>query len=351
MDELCHALAIDLEDLEEGFDEENIPPIDYVLTSCTGLVIVEAQPRHPLLPGVEGAPSLTTSTTLQVVERPSGNRLVQVAHKSIRDYLSSPQSGWFSHAEAKMAAICRVYKQAFDDSDIKQGYHFLDYVQNQWGYHHINSALEASEDSIERDAVMQIARQASFPLAARQAGDQFGLQQLALELEGMRDSVLMWACCENKTNVVDILLANNIDWYQKPTTRFIREPGPHHVCGLAWCSAHGGAEDVYPCGAAPPENTDYSLDVCTKAISDRRIISAALVAAVSHGNITIAETLMGFGASIAGRDESGLTALGVAAWHRQGEMLVWLLGLDTMDVKYHLEIQPRFVMTQALVCF
>lgn len=351
VDELCHALAIDLEHLEDGFDEDNIPPIDYVLTSCTGLVIVEAQPRHTRRPGAGSTTSTITSTALQGVDRPSGNRLVQVAHKSIRDYLSSPQSGWFPHAEATMAAICRVYKQAFDDSAMKQGYHFSDYVQKNWGYHHIKSDKKVSEASIKRDAVMQITRQGSFPPAARQAGDKFSLQELALELEGMRDSVLMWACYENKTNVIDILLANNIDWYQQPATRFTRELVNAYGCGLAWCSVHGGAQDVYPCGVAPPETSDYSLDVCTEVISDKRIISAALVAAASQGEISIAETLIGYGASIAGRDESGLTALGVAALNGHSEMLGWLLGLDNMEVKYHLEIQPRFVMAQALVHF
>lgn len=297
VDELCHALAIDLEDLGEGFDEENIPPIDYVLTSCTGLVIVEAQHRHARLPGAESAPSTAPSTTpstaVQGVDKPSGNRLVQVAHKSIRDYLSSPRSGWFSHAEARMAAICRVYRQAFEDSNMKQGYHFLDYIRNHWGYHSIHSEQKISEGSVKRDTVMQIGRQGSFPLAAKQDNYRYSLQQLALELEGMRDSVLMWACYENKMSVIDILLANNIDWYQKPTTQFIRELNVPKGCGLAWCSVHNGDKDVYPCCVATPGTSDCSLEVCTEVISDKRIISAALVAAASRGKVFIAETLMG----------------------------------------------------------
>ncbi|KAI7778064.1 Serine/threonine-protein phosphatase 6 regulatory ankyrin repeat subunit B [Diaporthe eres] len=44
----------------------------------------------------------------------------------------------------------------------------------------------------------------------------------------------------------------------------------------------------------------------------------------------------------------GLTALGAAALNGQSEMLGWLLGLDTMDVKYHLEIQPRLILQVAV---
>lgn len=169
VDEVCHALAIDLEDLEDGFDEENIPPIDYVLSSCAGLVIVEAQTRPARQPSVDGA----TGTTLQGDERPSGSRLVQVAHKSIRDYLSSPQSDWFPHAEARVAAICRIYKEACERSEMKQGYHFLDYVLNNWGYHHVNSDPEVSEPPTERDIDVRLSRQSSFPLAVKQSSRQF----------------------------------------------------------------------------------------------------------------------------------------------------------------------------------
>lgn len=348
-DELCHALAVDLEDLEEDFDEENVPTIDYVLSSCAGLVIVEAQSRERV-PG----------TTMQGVETPSGSRVVQVAHKSIRDYLSSLQTGVFRHAEAKMAAICRIYKQASGKFDDKQRFLFMDYVVKHWGHHHIMSDQAVAEASTERDIDVEIemdievgiARQASFPLAARQAGKHFGLRNFALELQGTwtRENLLMWACAEDRMNVVEILLANNLAPYQEPLTRLVRDITIEKGCGYAWCSAQGEVPYIYPRVVDPSESKDCSWDVCTRVISDTRTISAALVATASRGHIPIAETLIGYGASIAGRDVFGYTALGSAAWKGHSDMLGWLLGQESMDCKFFLELQPQFVMPQPLVC-
>lgn len=343
-DEVCHALAIDLEDLQDGFDEENVPPIDYILSSCAGLVIVEAQTG----PARQASADDATGTTLQGAERPSGSRLVQVAHKSIRDYLSSTQSEWFPHAEARMAAICRIYTEAYERSETKQGYHFLDYVLNNWGYHHLKSDPEVPEPSAEREIDVQISRQSSFPLAARQSGRQFGLRQLARELESLREPLLLWACLANKMNFVDILLADNLDWYKQPT-EFSLPGGTQNRAGFfGWCTVHQVVQVVYPCGAAPPQTSKCVWEVCAKVCLDKRVISAAVVSAASHGMVSTVETLVGYGASIAGRDPAGYTALGAAAQSGHTDMLDWLLGSDTMDVKHLLESQYRCVMTQAL---
>lgn len=339
VDEICHALAIDLDNLEDGFDEENVPPIDYVLSSCAGLIIVETQTRPAPQPGAEGAPG----TTSYGVERPLGSRLIQVAHKSIRDYLSSPQSGWFPHAEARMAAICRIYTEAYEGSDSKQGYHFLDYVQSHWGYHHINSDPEVSEPPTERDIDVRVSRQSSFPLAVRQSSRQFGLRKFALELEGMRETLLSWACFKNNMNFVDILLADNLDWYQEPTAQSLREESWKNFAGFDWCSVHHSTQDVYPCGSAP-ETGKCEWEVCAKVCSDKRVISEAVVSAAFHGRVSMAETFMDHGASIAGRDGAGFTVLGAASWQGHSNMLDWLFGLDTMDVKHLLESQSRCVM-------
>lgn len=342
VDELCHALAIDLEAPEDGFDEDNVPPIDYVLSSCAGLVIVESQTQPARKSGAESVPG----TTSQGVERHPGARLVQVAHKSIRDYLSSPQCQHFRQTEAKMAAICRIYKEAYAKSDMKQGYHFQDYASNQWGYHLGKSNQEASEASKEQDALVQISRQGSFPLATRQANDRFGLQELALELEGMRDDVLVWACRDNKINVVDILLAYNLDSYMKPCKGY--EPLVDFMkrCGHRWCPSHA-SQDIYPLPGTPPETDDSLLDICTKLVPLTKVINAALVTAAAYGRVTIAETLLQHGASLAGLDPDGFTALSMAASKGRSDMLEWLLGQEAMHVRLFLDSQPRSVKTQA----
>lgn len=163
----------------------------------------------------------------------------------------------------------------------------------------------------------------------------------------MREHLLLWACFENKMNFVDIILADNLDWYQKPTMHSIRESNTHSD-GYSCCSVHHKVQVVYPCDAAPPETIRYVWEVCAKVCLDKRIISAAVVSAASHGRVSVAETLVGHGASIAGRDGAGYTALGLAALKGQTDMLDWLFGLDAMDVKHLLEPQHRCVMTQAL---
>lgn len=342
-DELCHALAIDLENLDEDFDEENVPSIDCVLSSCAGLVVIEDKTRPPARQtgaGVATAP-------VQGVERPSGSRLIQLAHKSIRDYLSSPSSGWLSQPEAKMALICKKITEDYETSGTEQGHHFLGYVRSHGKFHPIKCATEETERSINPNIELQVARQESSPPAARQAGDQDGLWQLAPDLDGMREDMLLWACRESRSNVVERLLANNLDSYQKPLTfDRIAQAGVEQHCGCAWCYDSEGCPDIYPRSGNSSKSDKCSLEVCTKKALDNRILNGAVVAAATGGSIKIAETLLEHGASITSRDRLGYTALGAAASNGQSEMLGWLLGLDSMKFKLLLDVQPRFVCTE-----
>lgn len=201
-----------------------------------------------------------------------------------------------------------------------------------------------AEGSVKSKEDLRAARKASIPLAPTQAGDQLGLQQFALESEGRREDLLLWACCENRTDVVEMLLANSLDSFKKPLN-FDRtaQAGVEQHCGYTWCYEFESFPDIYPRGANSAEPKKCSLDVCTKKALDNRTISGALVAAASGGSVNIAEILLEYGASITGRDRLGYTALGAAASSGRSDMLGWLLGLDSMKFQLLLDFQPRFV--------
>lgn len=340
VNELCHALAIDLEDLDSGFDAENIPPIDYVMSSCAGMVIVEAHTR----PIQDSEPENGIGTASQSMGSLAEDSLVKLAHKSIRDYLSSTQSRWFPHAKAQMAAICRVFKQAFEKNDIDGELPFLNYAQDHWAIHHYEIDPVISTTTTEEDVAGQIVRQGSFPLAVKQAGEQFALRQLALELQGMRDQLLLWACRENRINLVEILLAMSIDSFLEP---FNKTQAQHAIetdknCRHTWCSAHWASQDIYP------SSSDRSPDICTRATEEPRIIEQALIMAFNFSRKKIMEILLANGASLAGRDHDGFTVLGIAARDGHSDMLGWLLGLESMHVSLLFAVQQRWAMAQAL---
>lgn len=329
--ELCHALAIDLQELEDGFHDDNAPPIDYVLSSCAGMVIVETQ-TGPM--GQSGLDNVLGSIS-QPAEEPTGDSLVKLAHKSIRDYLSSTQSQWFPHAESQMAAICRTFKQALEHDGIHPETPFLDYAVKHWGIHHIEIDSVISAKAPVKELDLRIQRQGSFPLAVKQAGDQFGLRQLALELQELQDVLVLWACQKNSTNIIEIFLSLNLDSFLEPLSKAQHPTEADKDCEHAWCPAHASRRDIYP-GCSNP-----TMAVCAIATYQHRVIDEAFVMAAEFGRQSIAEILLSHGASIAGRVHDGWTALGVAALKGHSAMLSWLLGLDSMEVKRVLDVQGR----------
>lgn len=340
VNELRHALAIDLENLDNSFDiKDNVPPADVVLSSCAGLIIVQTPVSSSQEVGNQDLSN--TIGTSRASGDPPGDSIVQLAHKSIRDYLASPESGWFSHAEAKMAAICRTYSDALDENSTEQEYPFLDYVKHHWGYHNVMAEKDTSETSAEKDVKKSLERQGSFPLEMRQQNVQFGLRMLAHELSSMRE-IFIWACKESKVNVVEVLLTINLDSYTQPTEE-LSDSGVlfNEDCGYIGCPVHGGADDIYPIQNVSPE-TGFSVpDVCIGVRTRPRAIDEALVDAVRHKRRAIVELLLAHDASISGQDPDGFTALGVAAWEGHDDMADWLLRLDSMTLENVCSVQQR----------
>lgn len=317
VNELCNALAIDLEDLEGGFDKENAPQIAYVLSACAGMVVIETKTQPTQQTDLDNISASHSQST----KRPYGDSLVKLAHKSIRDYLLSTQSKWFGNAESQMAAVCRIFKQAFEKDEIHQQTPFLDYAKDHWGIHHLEADRVTSTKATEKEVPVQLPRRTSFPLAEKHAGDQFGLRQLALELHGLRDIVVLWACQQNSMNILEIFLSLNVDSFLEPLPK-----------------ARTPTEADEDCGHI---RSDPALAVCSGITCEPRVIDEALVTATEYDRQLIAEILLSHGASIAGRNRNGFTALGMAAWEGHSSILGWLLGLDTMKVEIFLAVQLR----------
>lgn len=332
--ELCCALAIDLDELDDGFDEDNIPDIDCVLSSCAGMVVCETQ----TLPIRQSRLDNISDNTSPSTPGQTGNSLVKLAHKSIQDYLSFTQSKWFPHAEPRMAAICRIFLQEWKQDKIQRETPFLNYASDHWGYHHVVKDSVTPNKATDTEIDVQIPRQNSFPLVVKQAGDHFGIRQLALELEDQGATLLLWACEENNINVVEIFLSLSLERFTKPIERI---EGPRRgqgdeKCERPWCPDHGGAHlDIYP-GCS-----DLVADACTSALRETRLIDMAMMIAIRNDRQLIAEILLSHGAAFTRREMDGFTALGLAAWKGHSNILSWILGQNSVEVTMILAIHRR----------
>lgn len=340
VNELCHALAIDLENLSDGFDEDNIPLIYSIVSACAGLVVVQAP--------TDGLPDIATHAS----GASTGDSVVQLAHKSIRDYLSPSSSPWFPDAESKMAAICRIYKEAFDRADTEREHPFLDYVQHHWGHHHLMGDRESPETSADTSIEVRTAGQGSFASEFKQQAVQFGLRQLSQELGGMRE-VLLWACENNRVNLVEVLLLMNVDSYTQ-TNDDLNDSAEltDDNCKDPVCTARYDLTDIYPPHENPLKNNRSRHETCIRPTRCLREIDEALLKVVRHNRLAIAKILVAHGASLVPRDLEGLTALGRAVWEGHVDMVTWLLSLDSesMNIETLCCVQQKLVQSGS-VCF
>lgn len=217
VDELCHAVAVDVDEEDGDFDEYNVPEMEDVLPSCAGLVVVQS--RH--------GTAETAATTLDIRSYfPYGpeddsssssevHSVVQLVHKSFQDYLSLTKGQWFPRAESIMATICRAYMSACEGIEPKVDRPFLDYARSRWGYHHLKAEADSAVTETECDPNLPIRRTDSLPTKKQSLSMQFGVRQLSKELGGMQE-LLFWACREGRMNLVEVLLTTNLDIYTRP---------------------------------------------------------------------------------------------------------------------------------------
>ncbi|KAJ6438813.1 ankyrin [Purpureocillium lavendulum] len=138
---LQHALAVEIG--ERKLDDENMPPIELVVSVCAGLVTVESE-----------------------------SQIIRLAHGTTSEYLKKTQDRWFSDVGSRMAKICFAYLSfdAFSDGpctstaaigDRLLSYPFYAYAACNWGYHVNYAAEPAILDSLMEFAVKDEHVQAS----------------------------------------------------------------------------------------------------------------------------------------------------------------------------------------------
>lgn len=325
VDELCYALAVDLDCPDDGVDEDNLYPIEYVKSCCAGLVAVQTSNVTFQTPTLE-----ETSVPMALEHRPSGNNVVQLAHKSIRDYLSSPESKWFSQPQLKMSLICKAFIEDYEGSQqhTRKPYPFLSYAQDHWAPHHANAVLEAET---EDHGIVSGRRVYSSSPLDHQAVFQFGFRQLAKELTDMRE-LFLWACREGRLNIIGLLLTISPDAFTRLQDAPKDPARLERKCGCSSCAAAGQDVDMFRRETAFTR-AGYHEDDCTRTRSPSRMIDEGVVSAAYGGRIETIEFLLSHGATLDGRDADGFTPLGAASWAGNADALAWLLDLDLVGAR------------------
>ncbi|KAH8655488.1 hypothetical protein BX600DRAFT_515307 [Xylariales sp. PMI_506] len=180
--ELCDALGT--EPQLHSYDTNNVPDIEDILSLCAGLVI-----------------------------RQNETNIVQLVHRSTQEYFEATSSQWFPHGELDMRNICLIYLDSvakLGGGNISQ-FPFLRYAQQHWGYHSLAAEKDQNltlQAHLERRDILppDLGTPASAPPTKGIA--QLGLTQIAKELGGM-DALFIWACKNNKVNILQILLYTN----------------------------------------------------------------------------------------------------------------------------------------------
>ncbi|KFZ00163.1 hypothetical protein V500_01159 [Pseudogymnoascus sp. VKM F-4518 (FW-2643)] len=140
--ELEHALAVELGELQ--FDEENLSPIEDMVSVCAGLVTVDEE-----------------------------SAIIRLVHYTTQEYFERTQRRWFPQAETDIATICVTYL-SFDvfetgicqnDEELKerlQSNPLYDYASHNWGRHARNASTLNQEvfSFLETKAQLEASSQA-----------------------------------------------------------------------------------------------------------------------------------------------------------------------------------------------
>ncbi|UKZ89842.1 uncharacterized protein TrAFT101_004883 [Trichoderma asperellum] len=149
--ELQYALAVDIEldgqdsgNVPQEFDDDNIPEIDVIVSSCCGLVTVDEE-----------------------------SNIIRLVHYTTQEYFDRMRKQWFPNAEVEIANVCALYltfsnfeSDAFHD-EWSYDYElprepFYGYACMNWGYHarEAEPSSRIVHDFLANTAKVKIAGQA-----------------------------------------------------------------------------------------------------------------------------------------------------------------------------------------------
>jgi hypothetical protein len=135
-DELCHALAVDLGEL----DQDNILDVEEIVSICAGLIRDELDQYD--IPDVKDIISVCAG--LVTVDEESN--IIRLVHATTQEFFQRIRENWLPRAQLKIASTCLTYLSfktfrsggcPSDESfDIRRDQNvFLDYAACYWGQH------------------------------------------------------------------------------------------------------------------------------------------------------------------------------------------------------------------------
>lgn len=318
-DELCDALAIEDKTDAGEFDEDNIPDLDIVLSACAGLVIHQPE-----------------------------NGLVQLVHKSTQDYFSETREKWFPFADAQMNAICFSYEKSCGNVRGYTKRPFLAYLDQHRSYHSAKAEEMVRVPSI-KEILPEDQRHLTFTLPNPDEAQRFGVSKLVQELGAMKE-LLLWACENDKHNLVEVLVTQNMHLYTNleantDVSAETEEAGKElsttpltTQCDCRYCDP---VLEVYPY----PYSARDPRDVCRANQRGSSTLDEALCAAVRHNAKDIVTLLLKHGASLSARDLHGHTPVGICARENSHDMLSFLLNLPGVDDSIVDSYETRYVVS------
>ncbi|KFZ20700.1 hypothetical protein V502_03054, partial [Pseudogymnoascus sp. VKM F-4520 (FW-2644)] len=301
--ELEHALAVELG--ESQFDEENLSPIEDMVSVCAGLVTVDEE-----------------------------SAIIRLVHYTTQEYFERTQKLWFPDAENYITKICVTYISfkdfeigiCQDDEELEerlQSNPLYDYASHNWGLHARKgfTLIPETINFLQTKAQVEASSQALFAQKLH-SGDigysqRFARQMTGLHLAayfGLKDAVnsslrtgqsahlkdssgrtpLSWAARNGNEAVAKLLLENGAEVDTKDATSgrtplsFAAEEGHEAVAKL-----------LLEKGAEVDAKTEYG--------------QTPLSWAARSGNEAVAKLLLGKGAEVNAKTKSGRVPLSWAA--------------------------------------
>lgn len=237
--ELQHALGVEFD--QPYLDEENLPDVQDMVSSCCGLVAIDEQ-----------------------------SNIIRLVHYTTQEYLERFQSTWFPDAQSEMTRACVTYISfdafqndiCLDDSKYAEQlslYPLYDYASHYWGVHaklvttHDNPLKLIKRLLLNRQALTQSCRtlhsgkfrgQAPKGVTVAHGAAHFGLEGLMAQLKTAsidfdapdenRETPLLWAARNRQVGMVELLVHQGAN---VNTFDFERKTAPHHAAENKWLTA------------------------------------------------------------------------------------------------------------------
>jgi len=311
-DELQHALGV--EDGEPELDNENLPQIDDIISTCVGLVTIDEE-----------------------------SDIIRLVHYTMQEYFERTQNRWFPDAETKITETCVTYL-SFDtfgsdycqtDSDFEERLRLnplYGYAAKNWGYHSqiASTTCTGVEEFLQKRAQVGASIQAllaykswpghekysqHFPkdFTRLHLAAYFGLYDIVKllldsDIWDLIDShgrtPLSWAAQCDQEAVVKLLLDKGAEIETKD--KWGKTP-------LSWAAEHGRKVVV-----------KLLLDKDAEIEIKNKLDQTPLSLAAEHGREAVVKLLLDKGTEIETKDKWGKTPLSWTARHGQ-EAVVRLL--------------------------